>query len=54
MYFVGNSDETYRDFQIRNNLKKNDVTEWYTGIVDSAVVTDGDVKYLSMDMVFSR
>ena len=54
MYFVGNSDETYRDFQIRNNLKNNDVTEWYTGIVDSAVVTDGDVKYLSMDMVFSR
>ena len=54
MYFSGNSDTTYRDFQIRNELASNDLTEWYTGIVDSAVVTDGDIQYLALDMVLSR
>lgn len=51
MYFVGDSDVTYRDFQIRNQLMSADTTEWYNNIVGSAVVTEGDTKYLSLDMV---
>lgn len=54
MYFVGDSSTTYRDFQIRSDLRSNDVTEWYTGIVNSASVTDGDLQYLALDMVLSR
>ena len=54
MYFVGDSDTTYRDYQIRNDLLNNDVSEWYNNIVNSASVTDGDVKYLALDMVLSR
>ena len=51
MYFVGDSETTYRDFQIENNLRSNAISEWYTGIVESATLTDGNTKYLSMDMV---
>ncbi len=54
MYFVGNSDTTYRDYQITNELRNNDVSEWYTGIVDAAATTDGDVQYLALDMILSR
>ena len=54
MYFVDDSDITYRDFQITNNLRSADISEWYTGIVEAATATDGDIKYLSMDLVLSR
>ena len=54
MYFSGNSQETYRDSLIRTDLTNNAITEWYTGIVDNAVVTEGTVKYLPLDMVFAR
>jgi len=54
MYFVGDSDMTYRDFQITNDLRSNDVTEWYTGIVNNAAVTDGEIKYLNLAMILSR
>ena len=53
MYFSGNSEETYRDYMIRNDLTSNAITEWYNGIVDSAVVTEGSFEYLSLDMVLS-
>ena len=54
MYFCGNSEETYRDFMIRSELTSDAITEWYNGIVDGASVTDGEIKYLSLDMVLSR
>lgn len=54
MYFVGDSDTTYRDFMIRNELVSADVNEWYANIVDNASVTEGDPKYLSLDMVLAR
>ncbi len=53
MYFVGSSDITYRDYQITNELRSADVNDWYTSIVDAATVTDGEIKYLSLDMVLS-
>ena len=53
MYFVGNSDTTYRDFQIRNELINADHNEWYQAIVDAVSVTEGDTKYLSKDLVLA-
>ena len=54
MYFVGDSDVTYRDYQIRNDLQTAAVSDWYTGIVNAAAVTEGDMRYLSRDLVLSR
>lgn len=53
MYFVGDSDLTYRDYQISNELRSADVSDWYTSIVDGASVTEGETKYISMDLVLS-
>ena len=47
MYFVGDSDTTYRDYQIKTELAEADHTEWYNAIVDAAVITDGSTKYLT-------
>lgn len=54
MYFVGNSELTYRDYQIENELRSEDLETWYTETVNAMTVTDGDTKYLSMDLVLSN
>ena len=51
MYFVGDSETTYRDQQIETELASAAQEEWYTGIVGSAEITEGDTKYLTMDLV---
>ena len=53
MYFVGDSDVTYRDFQITNKLRSNDVNAWYTALVEAVEATDGDMTYINKDLVLS-
>lgn len=53
MYFVGQSDITYRDFLITNDLTSADVSEWYTSLVDAMTVTEGDDRYIRKDLVLS-
>ena len=54
MYFVGNSEETYRDHQIREQLHSADLETWYTETVDAMTVTDGDTQYIRMDLVLNQ
>ncbi len=54
MYFVSDSDITYRDYQITNELRSADLSEWQTSVIESAVVTEGDTKYIALDMVLSK
>ncbi len=54
MYFVGDSDVTYRDYQIRSDLTNKDHSAWSNAIVDAAVVTEGDTKYLSTDLILAN
>lgn len=54
MYFVGDSDVTYRDYQIRNELTENAVSEWYANLIANTSVTAGDTRYLSLGTVLSR
>jgi len=51
MYFVGNSEQTYRDYQISNELSSADHAEWSNGIINAVTVTDGNTKYLSSDLI---
>lgn len=53
MYFVGDSDMTYRDFQIENELRSADLEAWYTGIVDAMTQTEGDTRYIRKDLVLN-
>lgn len=53
MYFVGDAQLSYRDYLITNDLRNSDMDEWYTDLIDSAVVTDGDTRYIRMDLVLN-
>ena len=50
MYFVGMSELTYRDYQIDNELRSNDLSAWYNGLIEAMAVTDGDTKYIRKDI----
>ena len=51
MYFVGNTDLTYRDYQIENELRSADVEKWHSGLMDAVTVTDGETEYIRTDLV---
>ncbi len=53
MYFVGDSDVTYRNFLIENDLKSDDMDEWYTALVEAVTVTDGNTEYINTSLVLS-
>ena len=53
MYFVGNSDLTYRNYQIENELRSADLTNWYNSVTEAMTLTDGDTQYLKMDLVLT-
>ena len=53
MYFVGNTDMTYRDFQIQNELRSEDVEVWHNDLLDALTVTDGSIDYIRTDLVLN-
>ena len=53
MYYVGLTEQTFRDFLITNTLMSADTEEWYNGLLESMAVTEGDTKYIKQDLVIS-
>jgi len=53
MYFVGDSDITYRDYQIESALRSADVETWYTEAVAAMTQTEGDTTYIRKDLVLN-
>jgi len=53
MYFVGDGDVTYRDYQITEELRASDISEWRTSVENSMTVTDGDFSYIPLNMVLT-
>ncbi len=53
MYFVGDSNITYRDYKIAEDLRSADLENWYNSTIDAYEVTDGDLKYIRMDLILS-
>lgn len=51
MYFVGDSEETYRDYLITNTLRSEDMTEWEDSLVESAALDVKNTKNVPMDLV---
>ena len=54
MYFVGNSDMTYRDFMIESSLRNADLSAWETGLIDAAKLEVLNTKYVKTDLVLSN
>lgn len=54
MFFVGDSDTTFRDFLVTNALRNETVDTWYNALVETIELTVKNTKYLPMDMVLSH
>lgn len=53
MYYSGDSEYTYRNYLIENELRSADLTEWYNETIEATTVTEGSTKYIRMDLVLS-
>ena len=53
MYYVGDSDITYRDYKITNDLKQADADAWFNDLIASYTMTEQDTKYILKDLVLS-
>ena len=53
MYFVGDSEQTYRDYQIETQLRNSDLDTWYAETVDAMTLTEGDTTYVRKDLVLN-
>ena len=53
MYYVGAGEQTYRDYQIENTLRTEEMNAWYTEIVEAQTLTDGSFDYIPGDMILN-
>ena len=53
MYFVGNSDMTYRELMIETTLRNNDLTAWESGLIEAAELVVENTKYVKTDLTLS-
>lgn len=53
MYYVGKSEESYRDHMIRDILKNEDQDAWYEGVLNDVTVEKKDMSRLRLDLVIS-
>ena len=51
MYFVGNSETNYRDFQISNALASEELAAWYAEILEGKTIVEGNTNYIDKDLV---
>ena len=54
MYYVGDADVTYREYMIENELRSTEVSDWYASLMEAAIVTDGDTKYINKSLVLNQ
>ena len=53
MYFVGDSETTYRNHLISNKLANDTFSTWYTELTEAVTVEKQNCQYLSLDLVLS-
>lgn len=51
MYFVGNSEITYRDSLIQSDLRSADVEKWHEDTLATVTLTDGNTSYIRKNLV---
>lgn len=54
LYFVGNSEETFRDYMIANDIRVDDMSAWYESLLESTKVELLDDTYVDKAFVLSR
>lgn len=53
MYFVGGSEQTYRDYMIENQLHSDDMQSWYDGLVEATTVNVLNTSKIRKDLVLA-
>ena len=53
MYYVGDSDTTYRDMMITDEMRTNDQDEWFEALSKPVTAKEGDTSKLKLDLVLS-
>ncbi len=53
MYYVGNSELSYRDYMISGDMRSEDLLEWYNGMVDTTDAAVVDLKHIDTSKVFA-
>ncbi len=53
MYFVGDSETTYRDYMVTGDIREEDVNEWHEALVDAIVLKELNMSYVEMDMILN-
>ena len=53
MFYAGDSETTYRDYMIENDLRTADVNAWYTELVGAVTAEILNTKYISKDLILS-
>ena len=53
MYFVGQSEETYREYLIKTDLETDAYNTWYNTLVESVDMTVGDTSHIRTGLVLS-
>ena len=54
MFFVGDSDTTFRDFMITNVLRSETMEKWHDGLVDAMTLEVLTTKHVDLDMVLGN
>jgi len=51
MFYCGDSETTYRDYLISNELASADYNDWYNGLVEAVTATTENTKFIRTDLV---
>ena len=54
MFFVGNTEQTFRDFMITNNKRSEDLTNWHNELVEAMTLEVLTLKHVELDLVLSH
>ena len=53
MYFVGDSEQSYRDYMITNQLRNEDMSAWETELTEAAQLTEKNTNKIKSDLVLN-
>ncbi len=51
MYYVGESETTYRDYMISNVMRNEDLEKWHKDLVEAIKLEELNLNYVEMDMI---
>jgi hypothetical protein len=54
LYFVGNAEQTYRDYMLENDLRNEDLAAWYDALLEKVSVSLLNDTYVNKALIIQR